>query len=198
MAQEIDDDPYQHNISKWDWNTYDNYISKKLGEIRSTAIIKQFTSKYYPHERNPEYQFTSMVSDMRAICPMDAVAKVVENYFDSPVYRYVMTYTPVKNITMQNMTKNYAFGGLDMYSFFGSYDKISGYASVGDSDLTKYLRDVVSKFAKGQQLEPEWDTFPGKTNIISERSRVLKDYYKSDECAFFQRNGFFPDFAWMN
>ena len=141
---------------------------------------------------SPEYQLTSMVSDLRAICGVDEIAKVAASVFKSPVYRYVAS------PHMLNTTHNtpYAFRGMDSLAFFGGAEAFTSKPTKRDRKFAKNIRDVVSQFASDGRVQG-WETFPNKTSIQT-LTMQLNGVFKQDACRFWRENGMFPEFAWIN
>jgi len=60
----------------------DNYDIEDVDEILRLYSVNSSSTT------TPELCVTSLVSDMRATCPLDEMARVVANVSRSPIYRY--------------------------------------------------------------------------------------------------------------
>ncbi|KAI0242626.1 Cholinesterase [Lamellibrachia satsuma] len=172
------------------WADYDERVRHKLAPFQ--ANMSEMAVHLYEHEVSPEYQLTSMVSDLRAICGVDEIAKVAASVFKSPVYRYVAS------PHMLNTTHNtpYAFRGMDTLAFFGGAEAFTSKPTKRDRKFAKNIRDVVSQFASDGRVQG-WETFPNKTSIQT-LTMQLNGVFKQDACRFWRENGMFPEFAWIN
>ncbi|KAK2193495.1 hypothetical protein NP493_12g08010 [Ridgeia piscesae] len=187
MAQEVWGDAKMPST----WDDYDAYVRHKLDPFQ--ANMSEMAVQLYGHDQAlPDYQLASMVSDLRAICGVDEIAKVAASVFKSPVFRYVAA--PHMLDTKHNTT--YAFRGMDALAFFGGVKAFTSKPTDNDRKFVKNIRDVVAQFTSNGQI-PGWETFPTKTGIQT-LSIQLPGVFKPNACRFWRENGMFPEFAWIN
>lgn len=203
MAQEVDVDPVPVGMDSWDWNRYQLYVTEKLSLFRSVDMVPQALT-HYGYQVSPEYQITTMISDIRYIQPLNAVCQVVGNKSSSPVFRYVSTFCPPTPRANQTDRRNYAFTGMDMLAFFGSASNFTD-SPESVSSYVSTIQRVVFAFARtGRALN--WGTFPSSTIVLSNQAddpktcsaKSLGYFYKIAEFDFWRLHGLFPDFAAMN
>jgi hypothetical protein len=203
MAQEVDVAPLPEALEKWNWKQYDDYVSEKLGLFHTVDLVEQ-TLTHYPHKVSPEFQLTSLISDIRYTLPLHAVSQVVGNLSSSPVYRYVSTFYPLNPSPNRSGVQNYAFQGMDILAFFGSSLNITDNPNSVLSFIG-IIQKTVRTFAHTGQL-PNWAQFPSSTIVISSQSdtsdkcviKSLGYFYKMTEFEFWRLHGLFPDFAANN
>ena len=193
--------PTFRNGGRWDWTTIPSIDSPAwppLPIITSDAVRERvqyicvLAVIYHCFQALPDYQLASMVSDLRAICGVDEIAKVAASVFKSPVFRYVAA--PHMLDTKHNTT--YAFRGMDALAFFGGVKAFTSKPTDNDRKFVKNIRDVVAQFTSNGQI-PGWETFPTKTGIQT-LSIQLPGVFKPNACRFWRENGMFPEFAWIN
>ena len=202
MAQEVDVDPLPVDLASWDWPKYEKYVEDKLGQFNYESMVTQ-ASTHYGAQVSPEYQLTTMVSDIRYIQPLHAVCQVAANCSKSPVYRYVSKFVPQSPIGNNTGQKNYAFGGMDMLAFFGSLQNIS-LVPTNAANYSATIQQTVFSFARSGHI-PRWGRFPEATIVISSSQdsadcavTSLSYFYKMEEYDFWRLHALFPDYAAMN
>ena len=154
--------------------------------------------KAYSHQVSPEYQFTSMVSDMRAICPLDDLLRSMSNSFESPIYRYVITSSPSRPINRHGTIKQYAFRGWELMTFLGTTPNYLDIVNNKDKKFSKNLRRAVFEFVRNGRITRwrGWKEFPD-TAVISSQMEFVPKYHRK-ECLFWGEQGFLPDYGWIN
>ncbi len=152
--------------------------------------------KLYPHNKDPEYQFTSLVSDFRIICPTDDLALSMSRYFKSPVYRYVITSSPSNPVNHHGYVKKHAYRGWDLLAFFGTMPHYIEWLSKDDEKFAKNLRKAVFQFARDGRIA-EWEKYPAACAIVDSDINFTRKYHRK-ECQFWKDKGFYPKYAWIN
>ena len=120
-ANEVDYIPIERDIKNWTWAQYKDYVNKTIGTFGEH--VYRMTLKLYPEDyKTPEYQFTSLASDVRVNCPTDYLSFIAAGSFKSSVYRYIVTSVPSQPVQPFGFPFNssYSFHGWDAIAFFGS------------------------------------------------------------------------------
>ena len=198
-AQEVDDALHPADLARWNTSTLMQYVRRKLDggpfiANGTAALILPLYGQDNLHQ-SPEYQLTTMVSDLRAICPLNELLKVMTLTFDSPVYRYVVNRLPPQKIESDNGGM-YAFHGADLYAFF---DTLSDYAesmSEQDVQFQDRLQKHVLEFVGTGQLAA-WSAYPNSIALLSEDLDFIPEY-NPGACELWKTKGFLPEYAWMN
>lgn len=81
--------PSHSNISSSTWEDNHNCVQGYLDTC--PANISAHALALYPDGvESPEYQYSTLTSDIRITCPNKVMANILSKYFKSPVYRYVL------------------------------------------------------------------------------------------------------------
>ena len=89
---EIDDWPLPHTLHEWTWPDYEFYLFDHLSAFSGHLAAR--VQSLYAKTGSPQDVYTSLVTDIRVHCPVDAVASLLDHYWNEPVYRYVNTFQP--------------------------------------------------------------------------------------------------------
>ena len=146
-----------------------------------------------------EFQFTSMISDLRMNCGNDYASLVLAKSFRSPVYRYVMTYTPSAPISFDNesFAVRYSAHGFDVAGFYASFDSYLSPLAAIDIAFQNIMRQEVTSFmTTGNPYSSSWGQFPQQTALLSDSVNISSGYHTA-ECQFWLANGFLS-YAWVN
>lgn len=109
-SQAIEIYPGPHDLFTWDWKQYTKYVTTSLDSFGPR--LSQLTLDLYPplddqcadngtqldHCHSPDYEYATMVTDIRQSCPIDLLAESMAKNFKSPIYRYFVTSTPSKPV----------------------------------------------------------------------------------------------------
>jgi len=82
------------SLNRWFETTYVDYVHQRFvpfidnSDIPAVDEILRLYSVNLSTAVTPELCVTSLVSDMRATCPLDEMARVAASVSQSPVYRY--------------------------------------------------------------------------------------------------------------
>lgn len=90
--QEVDDWPLPLALHDWEWSDYEFYLLDHLSAF--TGHLAAQAQLLYAKTGSPQDVYTSLVSDIRVHCPVDAVASLLERFWKEKVYRYVNTFQP--------------------------------------------------------------------------------------------------------
>ncbi|XP_066556696.1 para-nitrobenzyl esterase [Amia ocellicauda] len=202
--QEADFGPAYSNISSWSWDDYRWFVKEKLkafGEDVATQALKLYpsTEKCPTPDRCPERLYTTMVSDLRVTCPNNDLARRAASALKSPVYRYVVTYTPsreVKTSSLLPFPSRFAFHALDAFGFFGTLQSILGQSSREDLDFQRVVKTNFIEFAKKGEMPSDWPRYPTQTALLSNNLSLSKAF-SSERCQFWKDRGFYS-YAWIN
>ena len=144
----------------------------------------------------PEYRVATMVSDMRAVCAVDEVAKVIANVSASLVYRYLTTFSPVlTGAATPGTSKNYAYSGIDLDAFFDAMP--TTVQSDVQLDFVRSVRAFALEFAR-DGVVGNWNRFPRTVYNVSTVVSPMTPRSASKECDFWRLHAFFPLYAWIN
>ncbi|KAK3570087.1 hypothetical protein QTP86_010228 [Hemibagrus guttatus] len=159
--QETDFSPTMKNISTWTWDDYKWFLSENLrpfgDHVLSQALKLYNSSAPCPtNDRCPERLYTTLVSDMRASCPSNRLATRAAEALKSPVYRYLVTYTPSKaadSSTWLPFPSRFSFHAMDSLAFFGGLEMALGTTTSKDKAFQQTLTKYFIQFAKeGEHL----------------------------------------------
>lgn len=197
MAQEVDLQPFDPTIYNWTWAHYAEVVKTQLTPYSpdiATAALQLYPANDF---FSPEYQYTSMVSDIRTTCPVSALANVTSSHFLSPVYRAVVTDAPSSPVNITGALSRYAFHGWDLLVFFGDFASFHYQPSARDLAFQKVLREQVASFARdGHPGAPVWDTVRTCVALLSDHVFPVEQYNRN-RCDFWFKNGFYS-YAWIN
>ena len=207
MAQEADVNLLPKQAMAWSWDEYHNYIT----DADLVAHDSSRVFELYPNEHTPAYQSTSMISDIRVICPTDDLVKLATIHHRQDVYRYVATTQPSKpiiftdtidtfndtlDLDLQDNTLNYAYHGWDLMSFLGTAFNYIDFPSNSDIAFQRYIRDSIFEFAEHGAIK-SWPTFVKSTAIIGEEIEFTSRY-KKQHCDYWRDNKLYPKYQWIN
>ena len=210
-AQETDDWPVPAGMRTWSWVDYEHYLFEHLSAF-SSDLAAQVQHLYYK-VGSPELQFTTLVTDMRETCPVNAVAQLLSFFWKEPVYRYVANFTqsrgtPISEdapLTDSNVITyrdgeivgsfRYSYHSIDMYHFFNKNGAGSSSSSREARQFSELLRNSVFEFARTGRIS-NWQLFPQSAVISSQLTHVKT--YQTDQCSLWQTTEMFPKYAWMN
>lgn len=197
-ANEIDYDPRDTTINKWTWEQYEDHVNKTIGTFG--PLVLQTARKLYPsHQISPEYQLTSMASDIRANCPNDVMTMHMTSTFRSPVYRYVVTSKPSVPIHPVGMPfpASYSMHMWDVFAFFGFIPDYIKHPTKDDIQWQRNVQNEVLSFVRaGKPFTSSWKPYPDVTANLSVVTKAISAY-SPVQCEFWLQNGFFS-YAWIN
>ncbi|XP_070712330.1 para-nitrobenzyl esterase [Pempheris klunzingeri] len=204
--QEADFSPPAANISEWTWDDYRWFVTDKLqsfgGNLTKEALDLYPSSAPCPiADRCPERAFTTMVSDLRTTCPNNDLARRAAAALDSPVYRYLVTYTPSGPVNTSSdlltFPSRFSFHCLDVMAFFGGLEDALGKPlSDGDKSFQALITRHLVNFAKTGKMDDEWPEYPAATALLSDSLKAVQDY-SAARCQLWRDNGLFA-YAWIN
>ncbi|XP_074521721.1 para-nitrobenzyl esterase [Halichoeres trimaculatus] len=204
--QEEDFDPLSQNISTWTWGDYRWFVTEKL-QTFSESLPKEALALYPSSDpcptidRCPERSYTTMVSDIRNTCPCGDLALRAAAALDSPVYRYLVTYTPSDQVNTSSdlltFPSRFSFHCLDILTFFGGLEDALGKPL---SDKDQKFQDLIThhlvNFAKTGKMADEWPEYPSSTALLSD-SLSMSQNHSAARCELWKSNGLYA-YAWMN
>ncbi|XP_076459937.1 neurotactin-like [Babylonia areolata] len=135
----------------------------------------------------PEYQYTSLVTDVCLTCPVHLLASAAaagatssaSTRRHSPVFRGVVVASPSSPVNLLNVSSaRYAFHGWDLLVFFGHFQAFGFRPSGSDLKFQKVLRQQVMGFAReGRPQAPVWEpTGAGCTALLSDHVFPAEGY----------------------
>ncbi|KAG7481662.1 para-nitrobenzyl esterase-like [Solea senegalensis] len=204
--QEADFSPRAANISTWTWGDYRWFVTDKLQSFsknltRDALDLYPSSAPCPTTDRCPERAYTTMVSDIRVTCPKNELAQIAAAELNSPVYRYVVTYTPSGQVNVSTallpFPSRFSFHRLDAVAFFGGLEFVLGKPlSEEDKSFQGLITQHLVNFAKTGKMETNWPAFPEATGLLSSSLKLVQDY-SSTRCDLWKENGLFA-YAWMN
>ncbi|KAG1938836.1 acetylcholinesterase [Pimephales promelas] len=202
--QETDFSPPYENISTWTWGDYRWIVTNKLspfGKSLSDQALRLYNSSAPcpTSDRCPERLFTTMVSDMKATCPRNDLAKRAAGALKSPVYRYLVTYTPSKQANTSGLLpfpSRFAFHLLDILGFFRGLEMVLGTLSPADMNFQEMITKYFVHFAKEGRMPDEWPEFPSSVALLDRNVSFVVNY-SQERCDLWEQNDFYS-YAWIN
>ncbi|XP_062327204.1 para-nitrobenzyl esterase [Osmerus eperlanus] len=210
--QETDFLPPYDNISMWTWGDYDWFVREKLdsfgGNVSEEALALYPSSALCPTPvRCPERAFTTMVSDLRATCPNNHLARSAAAALSSPVHRYLVTHTPSRPVAVQGGPRaprgglwsfpgRFSFHGLDTVAFFLGLEGLLGGLSSQDAAFQELIIHSLVHLAREGKMPEGWPEYPEGTAVLSASLKVVSSY-SADRCRLWEENGFYS-YAWIN
>ncbi|XP_034535016.1 para-nitrobenzyl esterase-like [Notolabrus celidotus] len=204
--QEVDVSPHSPNITMWTWGDYHWFVRENLQtfseSLPNDALDLYPSSQPCPTtDRCPERAYTTMVSDIRSTCPNNDLAWRAAAALQSPVYRYVVTYTPSGPVNVSSdllpFPSRFSFHSLDILAFFGGLEDALGKPL---SDEDRKFQDLITRhlvnFAKTGKMESEWPEYPSAIAVLTDGLSVHQNYSYA-RCQLWKSNGLY-DYAWMN
>ena len=187
---------------------FTDYVNKTLGSFSEVSVSKPVlqlygmsndTDFFGSFENSIQFKFTSMVSDVRASCPNNIVAKNASRGFESPVYRYVVTNRPSNAVSLFGFNATFAFHMWDLVAFFGFPSEIGYQPSEKDTKFMNDLRREFGEFMKKGIVKTEsWKEYPNKTALFTDGGvNVPENEYHKVQCDLWLNNTFFS-YAWIN
>jgi carboxylesterase type B len=201
-AQEVDVAPFPSEILNWTWQTndYKDHVTKKLGTFNN-MIGRTALSLYPANVSTPEFQFTTMVTDVRTGCGTDYLATVLASGNKSPVYRYIATYYTKGQSAKPFASKypvNYAYHGIDLFGFFQTMNVVLGTAPGSlDTRWENRVQSEIMAFVRtGSPATGDWVQYPDVTAELDTETKTFRSYHAA-QCEFWLQNGFFS-YSWIN
>ena len=203
-AQETDLFPLV-DVRNQTWDQFAAFARRKMKPFGLKAM--NTTNVFYidGHVGDPEFQYTSLSSDIGVNCPNNVIGrKIAAGRKDTaPVYRYVLTAKPSHPMHSLGtpFAARYSFHTLDsIYIFNTTRGALIKGATPNEADakLTRRLREDMAAFVRGGSIL-SWTTYPNATMEIADNGVVReiaggRDYH-SEACAFWENNGFFK-YSW--
>ena len=200
-AQEVDFNPNFKDLKNWTWAKYRDHVTSKLGTFKTKIQDIVFHAlQYYPENiETPEFQFTTMTSDLRVTCPNTVMANIIATYFISPVYRYVVTSRPSQPIHAVGLpfAASYSMHLWDLFGFFGT---IKDYYPPKASDIlfqNNIRREILTFVASGKPFTATWKTTWENTALLTNATEVVGQYH-GPECSFWIVTANMWSYAWIN
>ena len=196
-AQAIDVLPLQSDIKSWSWEEYTQKVAVKLCEFPELDVTRVL--KLYPTcVETPEYQYTSMASDVRLSFPNDELAYNMHKSFKSPIYRYVSTSRPQVPTELFGVAlkARYEAHGWDLYGFFGAIKELYT-PTKADDDFETTIRREIIHFAKyGTPYSKSWKSFPRRTALMDSQLGIVHSFQRK-QWKFWSKTGLYA-YAWKN
>ena len=196
-ANEIDYFPFDFTLNTWSWDQYVRNVNATIGTFGQLTLDTAL--KLYPvNVLTPEFQFTSMSSDIQANCPNNVLSRYASSTFKSPVYRYVVTSTPSVPVHAVGIPfpASYSFHMWDVFAFFGFIPDYIKTPTLDDISWQRNVQKEVMSFVRNGKPTSDWITYPGATALLSHNTEVVKGYNPT-QCEVWLDNGFFS-YAWIN
>ncbi|VDI41412.1 Hypothetical predicted protein [Mytilus galloprovincialis] len=196
-AQEIDDGPAVSDIAQWTWDNYTQRVTDRLSEFPEVNISRVF--ELYPSGvESPEYQYTSMASDLRVTCPNMELAGHMQTSFDSPIYHYVSKARPQVPSKLFGIPHDarYAAHAWDVIAFFGAIKHYYKPTQTDNDFIQTIRREIVNFVQTGKPFSDRWQPFPNTTALM-ESNLGVTDFYHKEQCQYWSTTGLYA-YAWVN
>jgi carboxylesterase type B len=175
-------------------------IGDQLGAF--SAGLRNLPTDYESRSVNHEHAYMMMVTDMRARCPTNTIAKMLSQIISQPVYRYIFKMQPVQRIDAlgRGFWSQYAFRGVDMLAAFGAF---SGYYSnyfKGKEKFEESMQKNLAEFASKGKIS-QWNFLPNEymvLNVTAAVPLVITDTTAYKDCNIFTNASIDMRYAWMN
>ena len=197
-ANEVDYMPFDMSLSNWTWKQYEDHVNITIGTF-GQQILQMMLTLYPSNHITPEFQLTSMASDLRTNCPNDVLSLHAASGFKSPVYRYVATNWPSVPVHPVGLPfpSRYSFHMWDVFAFFGFIPDYIKHPSLSDLQFQQIVQNEALSFVKnGRPASSDWKPYPSAVALLSNTTRIT-GAYNPVQCKFLLQNGFF-DYAWIN
>eukprot|EP00937_MAST-01D_sp_MAST-1D-sp2_P003111 g3111.t1 len=209
-AQETDLFPLNAGVTNLSWPAYRALARRKMGPFGAAAV--NATLAFYPDRAgaDPEFQYTSLSSDIGVNCPSNAIARRIAagttagggggRARRAPLYRYILTAAPSRPMFMlgSGFPGRYAFHTLDsVFLFNTTCGAMAGAApTAADGQLTRRLRADIGEFVRTGAIAA-WRQYPGATMELGAAGAVrrLAGDYHAEACAFWESHGFWK-YSW--
>ena len=176
-------------------------MTSKLGTFQTKVqdIVSEALQLYPANVETPEFQFTTMVSDIRANCPNDVMTKLITYYFKSPVYRYIVTSRPSQSFHPLGFPfkASYSMHCWDLFGFFGT---IYHYFTPKTSDILferNIRREILSFVKTGKPNTTAWDTASVNRALLTNMTEVVGSY-STAQCNYWTLKAGMWSYAWIN
>ncbi|KAL5010044.1 hypothetical protein ScPMuIL_012349 [Solemya velum] len=175
-AQELDFSP-QADIVNWTWTRYNEEVKAKLSTF-SDYVAETALLLYPAGEISPEYQYTTMCTDVRVNCALDIISMEAALNFRSPIYRYVTTAWPSKPTSVVGFPfqAKYAFHCIDFLAYFDTLRNTINPLSPSDIKFQRNIRKAVLSFVRNGKPSARWGQFEETTVLLSERIEFVDGY----------------------
>ena len=188
-------------IKTWTDEQYLSYVKSHLdtfGENITNQVLELYNSVLSGGD--PEYNFTTLTSDLRMNCGNDVLAEKASRALSSGVYRYIATSKPSSSVHPFGIpfAAKYAFHSWDVFAFFDSMaDFMEKMPEASDRQFSYLMRKNLMSFAvHGVPADSRWLPFSNVTALISESMDYTPRYHEQ-QCDFWKENGFFA-YSWIN
>lgn len=140
-----------------------------------------------------------MVSDLRVTCPNEVMAKDLALFFQSEVYRYVVTSRPSQPIhTMGSpFAASYSMHMWDILGFFGT---IKDYFTPKQSDLmfqNNIQQEILTFVRTGKPYTSVWSSVWDNVALLTNITEIA-DSFNSPQCQFWTLTAKMLPYAWIN
>ncbi|XP_015910336.2 neurotactin [Parasteatoda tepidariorum] len=198
-AQESGSSKMIHDLDRWTWTDFSDYVSEKLETISDNRTVTAL-QYYIQNDTTPQQQFHSMVSDVRTICPLERLNEALNDALDTDSYWYLVDYIPSSPIQFSNESAavRLAVHGLDIAAIFGIMDNYIDTMSPSDLTFQKNMQDLFYSFISTTKPEIKGERLMASNfiNMIGEAVRSRMTPY--DNCYVWNNDIFYPTYAKMN
>ncbi|CAL1299970.1 unnamed protein product [Larinioides sclopetarius] len=199
VAQESGSSKVLHDLEKWSWSDFSDYVSEKLEVISDNATVSSLQF-YVQNSSTPLQQFHTMVSDIRTICPIERLTDALGDALQKDSYWYLVDYKPSEPVQFSNESASVKLSvhGLDIAAIFGLLDKYIKPMAAQDVTFQKNLQDLFYSFVHKGRPELKGEILmPSKfINLIGESVRSRMTPYEN--CHLWNNDVFYPEYAKMN
>ncbi|GIX98758.1 hypothetical protein CDAR_451052 [Caerostris darwini] len=198
-AQESGSSKVLHDLDKWSWTDFSDYVSEKLESISDNITVSALQF-YIQNSSTPLQQFHTMVSDVRTICPIERLTEALSAALQKDSYWYLIDYKPKHPIQFSNESASVKLSvhGLDIAAIFGLLDEYIKPMDPQDTKFQKNIQDLFYSFVSRGRPELRGEALMASNfiNLIGESVRSRMTPYEN--CHLWNNNIFYPSYAKMN
>jgi carboxylesterase type B len=162
-----------------DWtdkNKYEAHVESKLGSFNVT-IPGQAMSLYNMTDHWQEY--STMLSDIRTVCPIQELADYVSKNFVADVFSYVATQKKTSSSESNGGLGGIAEKTIDISAIFGTYKPKEVADNTQELDFIRNMQNLFYTFVKTGKLPMDKDLTLGMY-IVDDKIVTQRNYPKCD------------------
>ena len=198
-AQEIAFDPGQNFTGK-SLDEFIDFVAERLGPF-SAELPRRAIDLYIAklNSTDPQLLYTTMASDIRAVCPNNVLSLNFSSVDGMTVYRYVVTNMPSNLARFASKPTQYSADMWDQSALFGFSDLPLKYnPSQRDLKFKDTLRKVFLEFFKtGKPGIDAWTAYPSRVGLFGNESLTVEKEYHKTMCKMWNDHNMFK-YGWIN
>lgn len=199
-AQESGSSAIFPNLNTMSWSDFSEYVKEKLDTIDTNLTEAALQSYIKINSSSPVFQFHTMVSDIRTICPLENLTESLGRALQEPVYWYVADYVPSSSIQVSNSSASVqmAVHGVDVISIFGLLDQYITPFKDDDKMFQKNVQELFFNFVHHGTPKIGSETLMSSEFFNTVSTEVLSKMTPYKNCQIWRNAGLYPMYAKMN